>query len=219
MTIFQSSLGGCFATHPLNGTVFGKARWLYNGYSSLRRRLSLFPVLPTGQVWTSIAGNSFRLACLFETLDLLSNPHAMIGKMDLNSKKTLEQRKGFYQGRWSHSVYQSLLIAFFSFSSFPFHSISASWKKGCPDVTCHPWWRSSNSYGYSMRLAPSLPSDISLPLQWSFFPDLLEKKHFLSFARRGNTSNWNPICLSYIGSSYFTGSLSFLIFFLFFLAS
>ncbi|KAK7371221.1 hypothetical protein VNO78_35187 [Psophocarpus tetragonolobus] len=26
MTIFQSSLGGCFATHPLNGTVFGKAR-------------------------------------------------------------------------------------------------------------------------------------------------------------------------------------------------
>ncbi|KAK7298910.1 hypothetical protein VNO77_46230 [Canavalia gladiata] len=57
----------------------------------------------------------------------------MIGKIYLNSNKTLEQRKGFSQGRWSHSVYQSLLIAFFSFSSFPFHSISASWKKGCPD--------------------------------------------------------------------------------------
>ncbi|KAG2394510.1 uncharacterized protein HKW66_Vig0181120 [Vigna angularis] len=26
MTIFQSSLGGCFATHPFTGTVFGKAR-------------------------------------------------------------------------------------------------------------------------------------------------------------------------------------------------
>ncbi|KAK7342979.1 hypothetical protein VNO80_25939 [Phaseolus coccineus] len=80
----------------------------------------------------------FTLVCLLETLDLLSNPHAMIGKMDLNSKKTLEQRKGFSQGRWSHSVYQSLLIAFLSFSSFPFHSISTSWKKGCPDVTWHP---------------------------------------------------------------------------------
>ncbi|QCD93694.1 hypothetical protein DEO72_LG5g1770 [Vigna unguiculata] len=86
----------------------------------------------------SLETHAFRLACLFETLDLLSNPHAMIGKMDLNSKKTLEQRKGFSQGRWSHSVYQSLLIAFLSFSSFPFHSISASWKKGCPNVTCHP---------------------------------------------------------------------------------
>ncbi|KAK7325768.1 hypothetical protein VNO80_33808 [Phaseolus coccineus] len=46
-----------------------------------------------------LRSHSFRLACLFETLDLLSNPHAMIGKMDLNSKKTLEQRKGFSQGR------------------------------------------------------------------------------------------------------------------------
>ncbi|QCD93676.1 hypothetical protein DEO72_LG5g1752 [Vigna unguiculata] len=34
----------------------------------------------------SLETHAFRLACLFETLDLLSNPHAMIGKMDLNRK-------------------------------------------------------------------------------------------------------------------------------------